>query len=213
MAFRLTRAGVDRPGIDELEALRSTYRRVHCVTLPGFLDPHVVRWLQRRMAAATWDTTVHADLDPPSIDLRLSDDVALGAIHVMVHGADVFATVRAITGCDEIGSYGFRVYRMDGGAGHTDTWHSDDDGNRMVTMSVNLGLEPFEGGALQIRERATRRRVHRVQNTGVGDAILFRIGPDLEHAVEEVRGRVPKYAIAGWFQRQPVHGRIAGHFR
>jgi hypothetical protein len=212
MPFRLTRAGVEQPTPAERAALHDEYRRVNCVTLPGFFDAHVVGWLQRRMATAAWETLVHEDLDPPAIDLRLADDVALGVIHAMVQGPDVYGTVRAITDCDEIGSYGFRVYRMDGAAGHTDTWHGDDDGNRLVTMSVNIGTQPFEGGALEIRERATGRILHHVRNTGTGDAILFRIGADLEHRVEEVRGPVPKYAIAGWFQRQPVHGKIPGHF-
>jgi hypothetical protein len=134
----------------------------------------------------------------------LQDDVALGVLIAMTNTQAVFDTVRALTGCGPIGSYGFRVYRMDAAAGHTDTWHGDDDGNRMVTLSVNVGLDPFDGGALEIRERHTRRFLHRVHNTGPGDAILFEIGPDLEHRVEEVTGSVSKYAVAGWFQRQPA---------
>src|SRR6185437_16971122 len=102
-----------------------------------------------------WRTVVHDDLDPPSIDLMLDDEVAAGAILALTNDPPVFDVVREITHCEAIGSYRFRVYRMDAAAGHTDTWHGDDDGNRLLTLSINLGAEPFEGGALELRRRGT----------------------------------------------------------
>src|SRR6185295_5586851 len=82
-------------------------------------------------------------------------------------------------------------------------WHSDMDGNRMVTLSVNLG-DPYEGGVLQLRERPSNRVVHEVANTGPGDAILFALGDHLEHRVGAVTGGTTKMALAGWFQRTPA---------
>jgi len=210
--FQLRRSSVQRPSASEIAALRAEYARVNCVTLPSFFDPYVVRWLQQRMRDAAWKKLVHEDLDPPAVDLLLDDPIATGVIFLMTNTPEVFETVRAITGCDDIGSYAFRVYRMDPGAGHVDTWHGDDDGNRLVTISINLGSQAFEGGALEMRDRPGGRLLHRVRNTGEGDAILFRIGPDLEHRVEEVGGTVSKYAIAGWLQRQPRHDKITARF-
>jgi hypothetical protein len=40
----------------------------------------------------------------------------------------------------------------------------------------------------------------RFVNKGFGDAIVFRIGGNLEHRVAPVRGAVPKIAFAGWFR-------------
>lgn len=202
MPFQLTRAGVVQPSPAELAAMREEFQRDHCITLKAFLDPRVRGWLRDRLARATWATVVHGTL-VPSIDLMLDDDVATGVLVAMTNTQPVFETVRALTGCDPIGCYQFRVYRMDPGAGHTDTWHGDNDGNRMATLSVNVGA-PFEGGALEMRERASRRVVHRVHNTGPGDAILFEIGDHLEHCVQEVTGTASKYAMAGWFQRRPA---------
>jgi len=205
LPFSITRMGLVRPGPAEIADLRRAYASQHCVRLPRFLAPDLFAWLNGRVAsAASWDRNVHAALDPPSIDLILRDEVAIGAVTALMHAPGVFETVRAITGCDAIGSFGFRVYRMDANAGHTDTWHGDVDGNRLVTLSVNLGAEPFGGGALQIRDFDTKRIVHRVHNTGPGDAILFRIDPTLEHYVDDVSGPVSKFALAGWFQRTPV---------
>jgi hypothetical protein len=201
--FRVTRTGTDRPSSSELAQLRHEFQSRQCVTLREFLDPRVAAWLRGRVANGRWQTVVHDDLDPPSIDLMLDDEVAAGAILTLTNDPPVFDVVREITSCEAIGSYRFRVYRMDPAAGHTDTWHGDDDGNRLLTLSINLGAAPFEGGSLELRRRGTDAILHRAHNTGAGDAILFRIAPDLEHRVEEVRGSVSKYAIAGWFQREP----------
>ena len=92
---------------------------------------------------------------------------------------------------------------MDARPEHSDTWHGDTDGNRMVTLSVNLG-EPYEGGVLQIREKPSDRILHEVANTGPGDAILFALGEQLEHRVGAVTGQATKMALAGWFQRTPA---------
>jgi hypothetical protein len=208
--FQLARAGVQRPSAAVLAAMRQEYEAKRCVTLPGFLDPYVIAWLQRRAKDGRWIENVHDALDPPAIDLMLVDDVAIGAVTAMTNTPEVFETVQAITGCDPIGCFKFRMYQISAGYGH-DTWHGDDDGNRLVTLSINVGAEPFEGGGLRLRERASGRLVHRAHNTVPGDAILFRIGPDLEHFVEEVTGPSPKIALAGWFQREP-RGNIAGPF-
>jgi len=204
MPLQVARAGLALPSVDELAALRAEYDAQQSVTLRRFLEPALRSWIHRRLMTAAWDRVVHEDLDPPSIDLKLADPLVEGTIHALLQDENLFAAVRAITGCGPIGMYAFRVYRMDAGAGHTDSWHGDNDGNRMVTLSVNVGSEPFDGGELRIRDRATRRIIHRVHNTGPGDAILFRIDPALEHCVEEVRGPVPKYAVAGWFQKGPA---------
>jgi len=97
---------------------------------------------------------------------------------------------------------------MDDEGGNHESWHGDDDAdaalnNRMVTLSVNLSSGTYDGGVLELRRRGSDRLLHRVANTGPGDAILFRIDDALEHRVTDVAGAVPKMAWAGWFQRQP----------
>lgn len=203
MPLRIGRTALELPTPAEERTLADTFRVSHCVTLPGFLDPVIRRALFARALSGAWETLIHDALDPPAIDLRLLDDAVMGTIAALTNAPALFACIQRVTGCEPIGCYSARVYRMDPMA-HTDTWHGDDDGNRLLTLSVNLGESPFEGGALELRDRATRRPIHRVQNTGPGDAILFRVREDLEHRVEAVQGTVPKYAIAGWFQRRPV---------
>lgn len=42
-----------------------------------------------------------------------------------------------------------------------------------------------------------------LENTGFGDAILFRVDKNLEHRVSELQGSAAKTALAGWFESEP----------
>ena len=42
-----------------------------------------------------------------------------------------------------------------------------------------------------------------VANTGLGDAIIFRLRSDLEHLATDVEGTIEKTAFAGWFRSSP----------
>jgi hypothetical protein len=62
----------------------------------------------------------------------------------------------------------------------------------------------FRGGTFELRNRSTLALLAQVNNTGFGDALLFRISADLEHRVTEVVDTVPKTACAGWFRATGV---------
>jgi hypothetical protein len=190
------------PSDAEVSLWRREFADSCCVQFHGFFDGRLLAWLRARLASARFQERVHADLVPPAVDLGLADRPLLAMIATMVNDRRLFEVVRAISGCDPIGCYSGIVYRMDPRPEHSDTWHSDMDGNRMVTLSVNLG-ECYGGGVLQIRERPSNRIVREVANTGPGDAILFALGDHLEHRVGPVTGQATKMALAGWFQRTP----------
>ena len=210
VSLQQTRAGLSLPSVRDEDALRATYAERACVTLPRFLDTPLLARLQARVARAEWRVLVH-DVGELSTELLLLDDQVPGTLALLVQDPALLAFVQRLSGCDPIGSFIGRVYRMDAGAGHHDAWHGDDDDNRMVGMSVNLSPGVYEGGVLELRERGSLRLLHRVANTGPGDAILFRIDHALEHRVTDVTGPASKIAYAGWFQRAPVTrlGRLA----
>ena len=198
--------GINRvlvPTDAEILEWRERYAEYRCIRLPEFFDARLTTWLRSRLAGAVFQERVHGGIDPPPVDLALADRSLLAMVTTIVNDSGVFKTVRAITLCDPIGCYEGIIYRMESGRNHRDTWHGDMDGNRMVTVSVNLG-DPYEGGMLQIRERSSGRFVHEAANTRPGDAILFALGDDLEHRVTDVTGTTPKLALAGWFQRRPA---------
>jgi hypothetical protein len=197
--------GINRialPGDAEVAAWRDEFAASHCVRFPRFFDERLLEWLRAQLAAAPFRLRVHEGIDPPPVDLGLVDDRLLAIVRTLLNDGRLFTIVRAISGCDAIGTFLGIVYRMEPRPEHFDTWHGDMDGNRMVTLSVNLG-DRYEGGVLQIRDRTSNRILHEVANTGPGDAILFELADHLEHRVSAVTGTVTKMALAGWFQRTP----------
>jgi len=203
MMLRVGINQIDVPDAAELAAWRGEFAELHCVRFCRFLDGRLLAWLRARLAAAPFSLRVHEGIDPPPVDLGLADDTLITIIRTLLNDLRLFDVVRAISRCDPIGCFYGGVYRMEPRPEHFDTWHGDMDGNRMVTLSVNLG-EPYRGGVLQIREKHMNRVVHEIANTGPGDAILFELGDHLEHRVTRVTGTATKMALAGWFQRTPA---------
>ena len=114
----------------------------------------------------------------------------------------VLRAVEDISGCAPLTRFNGSIYRMLPDAGHQQAWHDDAIDGRRVTLSVHLGPAAYEGGVLEIRDRATRRRIAHVPNPSRGDGVLFKVDPALEHRVTLVTNGV-KTAFAGWFR----HGR------
>jgi hypothetical protein len=197
--------GINRivsPDAAEIDGWRREFGERHCVRIRGFFDGRLLAWLRAQLATAEFRERVHEGIVPPPVDLGLRDERLLATIGALLNDRRLFDAIRAISGCDAIGCVAAIVYRMEPTPDHFDTWHSDMDGNRMVTVSVNLG-EPYQGGLLQIREKPSDRIVHEVANTGAGDAIVFALDEHLEHRVTAVYGTTAKMALAGWFQRTP----------
>ena len=143
----------------------------------------------------------------------MTDRALTGVLQLLTNAGPLFNLVEAVSGCGPIGSFVGRVYSVVPGQGHHDAWHDDMVGGRLAAMSLNLGLEPFEGGVLQIREQASRRLLNEIANTGPGDAVVFRLSFGFEHRITEVQGRASKTAFAGWFRGAPEFVTLLGQAR
>jgi hypothetical protein len=183
---------------DALPGGRSAFAARHVLRLPALLSPSLFRVLGDELATAAFaavDRGFYAEE-------RLERCALWNHLVFLANDPALFRVIEHLTGCDPIGSFMGRVYKRSPD-GHFDDWHSDTAQDRLIGMSVNLGSEPYEGGALRLRERATQHVVFDGANVGRGDAVLFRISTDLEHMVTAVEGRVPRTAFAGWFRRAP----------
>jgi hypothetical protein len=199
----VTRGGIRRPDASTLAGWRQEFQAHHALRIPGFLDEGLLEWLRRELATATFVRRIHKEVEPPVEDVALGDPGLLAQVFALVNDDALFGVVRAITGGDRIGCFWPVVYRMEPAPGFTDAWHGDNDGNRLVAMSVNLGT-PYEGGVLQIRGVQTKAILASLANTGAGDAVIFRISNALEHMVTPVTGEHPRLTLTGWFQKEPA---------
>jgi hypothetical protein len=188
------------PGSDrELEALRHEYERSHLVRLPGLLESPLLDRIRREVDAAEFESQ-ESEL---SRELCMRPGRGFALLLFAANDPALFEVVRAITGCERIGRFDGRVYRMLPGAGHGNDWHDDLIANRLVAMSINLSASSYSGGVLEMRDTRSGETLQRVANTGPGEAILFRIAPQLEHRVTPVDGTFPKTACVGFFKSAP----------
>jgi hypothetical protein len=206
--------GVSRQGLRGTESLafhggdeeQVASHRVHFARhgwtrLANFLDGALVQEIATALDDAAFQPDEHKDIGR---DERMENRAIDGLLHFAVNDPRLFKLVERITGCSAIGSFRGRVYRLAAGGGNHLTWHNDlYDNTRLVAMSLNLGLEPYAGGVLQIRESLTEEIREEVENRGSGDAIVFRLARELEHRVTPVEGPISRTAFAGWFCSSP----------
>jgi len=182
---------------EDIDNLKAEFRRSHCVLFPKILEPSLLDLLLARFQGATFQRKAHSNIRVETIS---TDQLGLDVLHFLINAPSFLNFVEEISETKLITWCGGRVYRMLPNSGHYDSWHDDDIKNRLVGISINLSPLPYCGGVFQIREQGSKRLIMQMANTGLGDAILFRISGNLEHQVTEITGNQPKTAFAGWFQ-------------
>ena len=213
-AVQVGRTGTSIAPPEVLADARASYQRTHLIRLPAFFEPSLLERLADALEQATWHPRRHVtgnawtedqeqtpapDADIWAADLHMQDPALTTSLIFLLNDRRLFGGIEAITGCAPIQSFVPNVYQIVPGAGHYDDWHTDDDGTRMVALSVNMGRTPYTGGVLQVRRRRDQVPLHQIHNAGFGDALLLRIAPDLEHSLTPVTGDAPRIVLAGWF--------------
>ena len=201
---------------EDVQRFRSQFEEKHFVKLPGLLDPQLLSLVLSYIVQGQWQESAELGFYSESI---LENCAAPGLLQFVGNTPKFLETISEITRCDALTWFVGRVYRMRPNIDHTDKWHDDDADGRLIGMSLNLSPRGFEGGLFQMREAKSRRMLVEIANTGLGDAILFRLSHDFQHRVTEVRTGAPKTAFAGWFSstkesmgerlgRQQLAGRV-----
>lgn len=198
------------PSDSTISRLRDLFDEDNHVLIPGFLDPALLGYLQRNISDDDFYPRSHG---PLAMELCLQQRRAHTLLYFLLNNHSLFRFIEAVSGCERIGCFEGRGYRIVPGQGHFDDWHNDMCSGRLVAISINLSNEIFEGGELQIRDRHSTRILCEVANVGAGDAVIFRLSDDLQHRIADIKGTVPKTAFAGWFKSGPDYLSIlrSGH--
>ena len=198
---------IDKSGIeistnirDQRERLRALFDTENFLRLPKLISSDLLEELYAQILQSGWEPKSH---DGIGEEVCVNDHSIEGLINFLLNDQELFDLIEGLTGCPPIGSFAGRVYRMVPGSGHYDSWHSDFGEHRLLALTINMSKEIYQGGVLQIRERHAPSNMREISNTEFGNAILFRLGANLEHRVTSIEGAVPKTAFAGWFRSEP----------
>jgi len=184
----------------DVDVLRTRFESQHYLILPNLLESSLLDLVSRRLQSAPFQLRVYEGIGQ---DLCPEDVQTTSLLNFLCNNQRLLETVAAITGCGRLGSFRGKIYRMNPGADHFDSWHDDVHDNRKIALSINLSEEPYDGGVLEIRDHQSKQVLSRITRTGFGDAVIFRIADYLEHRRTPVTGQFAKTAFAGWFRSQP----------
>lgn len=180
---------------------RFAFKRDHYVHIARFVEPALLGIMLKHLRHAHFDESEYG----VGSDFTAWESPVSGALHLLMNDPALLRFVRSLTGYPVIGSFTGRLYRMVARPGLDFDWHTDlrADSTRVgVAMTINLGARPYRGGMLELR-RTGDEAITEIPNVGPGDAIIFRLSPDLQHRVTPVESRQPKTAFTGWFLSTP----------
>lgn len=196
--IQLTRTGTRIEGdAAAIAGVRSEFDRTHVLKLPEFVNAELLAEVQKHVASGIFHSKVHK---ASGVEMCMEPNAAVWLLRFLMVSADVLRFVEGITGATELSTFFGRVYRLDPGTDQRHDWHDDLEDGRQLGFSLNVSTEPFEGGALQLREREPERVTATVYNTTPGDAVIFRLHSNVQHQVHPITGTVPRTVFAGWFR-------------
>jgi len=187
------------PSGDEFARLRDEFGHRHCLLIPDLFDRALADKIARLLESSDFYRREHPGI---GVEACMEVNATLAWLLLLVNDERMLEVVRLITDCGPIGHFDGRVYRLEPSTDHHDSWHDDLGEGRLVALSVNLGREPYEGGALEVRDRRTGASAE-VRSARTGDALLFELGEHLEHRVLPVTGGSARTVFAGWFKAGP----------
>lgn len=198
---RLDRDGfAARAQIGRLVELQREFDSRHIVVLRGLLTDGLLTRVLSEIKHADW--LLHRS--ELKTELVMVENRVSALLHFLMHDPQMFEVVQALTGCGPIGRFRGRTYRMLPDAGHTDKWHNDLLPGRVAAVSINLSPEPFDDGAVEMRNAVTGEQIAVSPLLRCGDAVLLRIRQGLAHRVRSVQGTNAKTAFAGFFYTDRV---------
>ncbi len=205
--IQLSFQGLELGSSAELDTAREEFARSHCLLLKNFLHPSVLK--QIRGMGGEQDYFTREDIDTEgkvfARELTLRDRHPLAALMmVLLNQPDLFQAIREISGSkEELRFFKSRVFELKSGSDHYDDWHDDHEKGQIVGLSLNLSVEPVEGGEFEIRNRTDGQVYRRISGTQFGDAHIFEIGANYQHRVLPVTGSTGRRNCAGWFCSEP----------
>ena len=197
--LQITGRGVVFIGTDaDLDLMRRCMDQQHFMQLKQFIHPSLLSLIIPHLNQATF-----LPAHPKSVgsELLMEPNIAADTLSFLFNDDKLHEIVKQITGCNSVGHFQGRIFKLVSNPDHVFDWHDDmHDPDRLIAMSINLSSKKYRGGLLQIREVNSGKIVGEIQNNEFGSAVLFRVSETLEHRVTGIDGDAPRISFAGWFK-------------
>lgn len=194
----------------ELGRLCRRFRKRHWVRLPNFLEPYLLEMVSGRLVGARF-----RDYQPSSNHRRqvLVDSDLDRLLMLLLNDGNLFDFVRSIAEPSlPIRCFTGRIFRQPPGGNYHLSWHPDTTDGKLVSLTVNLSPAPYQGGLLEIKDVSRGAILAEIDNTGFGDAILFRASEDQVHRSTIVEGEHSKLTFSGWFRSVTLRDAAAAEY-
>lgn len=205
--LQLSLQGLEMGGEAEMKAAREEFARSHCLLLRDFLHPSVLKRIRKMVESLEFYTREDFDTEGKVFarELTLEDRHPLASLMLLLlNQQELFRAIQELSGTKEsLRFFRSRVYELKPGSEHYDSWHDDHEKEQLVGLSLNLSLDPIEGGEFEIRNSNDHKVYGRISESRFGDAHIFDIGPGLQHRVLPVTGKTGRRNCAGWFCSRP----------
>ena len=167
------------------------------MVLRSFLGEGEREWVRRQLDAASFHR--HTIEATGKTELLMQPNALSAFLLFKLCDPAMFDLVEAVTGCEPVGSFRGRTYRMVPGAGHISPWHDDAVQGRLAAFTINLSPQPFDGARLQIKDVADDELLTEIDDLEFGDAVLIQISGAYQHRNSPLLGTAPKTSYAGFF--------------
>ena len=191
---------VDGPE-DAIATARKAISLRQPIVFEGLVDPRFLQLLTRVLASARFEPSAIERIGVRTTEVP---GIAGDALCLALGRPDVLELMTSLIGGKPLTGVAGAVARIDRRSrGYLD-WHDDlAEPQRRLAITINLGDRSYRGGEFESRDLDAPGVLFRHLHTRAGDALIFPIGPGLQHRVLPVTGGGPRMVFAGWFLGNP----------
>jgi hypothetical protein len=181
---------------------RDALLRRRPVVLQRFLADELLRLLARTLSDAHFVPSNIDDVGARTIETPGHAGLALC---LALERPEVLRMMESLIGDAKLTEVTGAIAQFGAATSHQLGWHDDRvDSRRKLAITINLGTIEYEGGVFEFRDLKSDAPTFRHVHSRPGEALLFPIGPGLQHRVLPVTAGGPRTVFAGWFLGEAI---------
>lgn len=172
------------------------FARQRAVVCRNALNPDLLARLVRvsasvKMVSDPVEHLGHRWIEQPSI--------VGAAIELAINRPVLIDWLAGVAGRSRLGKAEGRLVETRPGGVDGLIWHDDQIPGAQLGITVHLRDAGYDGGAFELREKASRTALFHHAEARAGDVVIFDVSPQFEHRVTPIASGTPRLVYTGWF--------------